>query len=167
MARRLTEYVVPGPIDDEWLTQLVGFFLADGCAMIDRKTVNYDRNGKRFAYLTYVPTLKIQLRADNRELLEDIHARFGGYLHYRKRPGSANSRPTGQWSAQGFSTCRALLRLMVPKIVLPAKKAKDLVILLEACEARFTMPFNLGDSGRNVLEQYHCRLRKVKKYSGG
>jgi len=142
-------------ITANWTSEFRGFFLADGCADIQR----YKRGrGKQFFYR---PRIRISLRIDDLELLEEIQSKLGGNL--RKRT-SKKSNPSVTWEVNNKQQIVVICEMMLQGSVLPAKKLKDIEIVRDAAILRAGKLGHISDGERIRLEELYQASRDAKRF---
>ncbi len=146
----LTNY---SSIDPLWFAEFRGFFYGEGCVYIRSQSYK-SRNRKSLA-----PVLEIGLRKDDSALLSDIHATLGGFFLSKKAHGRTNEAV--QWSLVGWSNVYSVLPYLLDS-KFPSRKIEQLETMKSACEARFTMSYNLNLEEYQVILEYHLKLRNLK-----
>lgn len=141
-----------------WWAEFRGFFYGEGCVYFrDMKTRTSFKNPTSRRKLS--PTLTIALRRDDSSVLEEIHHTLGGLFHLKPAHGKTNE--AAAWSMNGWSPVYNVLLYLLDGL-LPSKKGKELTLVKEACELRFTFSYDLSDDERSRLYEYHTRLRELK-----
>ncbi len=78
-------------INEKWLAEFCGLFWGEGCADVQifrRSDCRKD---------LFRPRLRIQLRADDGNVLKDVHLKLGGTLNYNTK-NSPKTHPSYQWA---------------------------------------------------------------------
>lgn len=148
---RLSEADVPEPPRD-WLLQFAGFFVADGC-------VTNGGGGSPS------PCLRVNVRADDSELVEDIVKHLGGSYSVHDPKTGHNSHPQACWAIYGFSRLLPVIEMLLAVAVLPARKFEQLKIAKEWCEWRLGWGNFLGEEGHRITREYSEQLSAAKDFN--
>lgn len=114
----------------EWCYAFTGIFMGEGSIGI-----HYDKRSGG----SYHVRAQIKLRADDFELMNDIHNRLGGTLYNEKARG--NSKPIITWATTDTGQVNGLCDLLLSHNILPAKKMRDVSIVKEFCTWRMSQPY--------------------------
>jgi len=139
------------PIDEIWAAEFRGFFWGEGCL-----SVMYIPKKDLYRVLA-----KIGLRSDDRPLLEEIHRRIGGSLWDTTTQSSAGL-PSTMWDASSQKSLKIVAELLLGG-VLPAKKAKQLDLWLEAVSIFTTRKIKCGWGGKQYTDEQKTRMGEIKK----
>jgi len=141
-------------INQDWISEFRGLFWGEGCADIQR----YSRDRGIF----YRPRLRIQLRADDVEILKNIQENIGGTLVYIENKDQ-KSKPAYQWTlsnkAEIVWVCDQLL-----KSNLPSRKLQQIEAVREASNLRKDKVGHTTEGEKVRLEELYNLTRKLKKF---
>jgi len=141
-------------IDEIWLAEFRGLFWGEGCADIQC----YHREGKAL----YRPRLRIQLRADDVEMLKEIHEVFGGTLNHIPNKDH-RSKPAYQWCLQNKEeivwVCGVLLQSKMK-----AKKLRQIEYVLEAAKLRAGKFGHMSDGEKKRIEELYITVKDLKRF---
>lgn len=147
-------------IDPFWWAEFRGFFYGEGSVYF-RDVKTRSSLGNPTSRRKLVPVLQVALRSDDRAILEDFHTKLGGqiisYEAYK------NHAPRTSWHTTGWSRVYNIIPYLIEN-ALPAKKVRELVLMKEACELRFSMSRDLSEEERAILYQYHYQIRELKLF---
>lgn len=139
-----------------WIAEFRGLFWGEGCADIQRYT------RKRHKNYIYRPRLRMQLRADDGEMLFDIQKKYGGTVN-KIDNSHRNNHDAYQWTLANKQSivecCNDLLEGQ-----LPAKKKHQIKLVREAAEMRAGRTNKVSDAERVRLEELYGMLRQMKKF---
>lgn len=143
-------------IDDLWGSWFAGFTDGEGCFSI--------RKAKRNNPCTsYVCRFRINLRDDDRAILEEIRKTLGiGIIYdvpvYPNR--TANARPATALEVHAIDECAELVKVF-ERYPLRAKKRHDFAIWKLAV-AELQKPVDCRDP--LMLDYYFCKIKEVRQY---
>lgn len=141
-------------ITQNWIDEFRGLFWGEGCADIQRY-----HNGKG---IFFRPRLRIQLRADDAELLKDIQAKLGGTLNYIENKNQ-KSKPAYQWTLSNKEEVSWVCeRLLEGK--LPSRKIKQIELVKEAADLRKGKLGHIKSGERVRLNELYESARKLKLF---
>ena len=115
----------------EWIYQFVGLFYGEGTA-----TIHKTNKG------SYIPVLGLGMRIDESPIVEDMMQRIGGHYHIENR---GSHLPMFRWQCTRLHEVLDLCHLFLEHTVIPARKSKELAILVQFCEWRLSVPFHVRD----------------------
>ena len=115
-----------------WIYQFVGIFHGEGSVSIHRTNQN-----------TYIARLMFGLRQDDKAVMDSILIMLGGKVIYD--PARGNSKPMLRWEFSKQSEILNILYLIRDFTLLPAKKLRDVNLVIEFCEWRQSQPFHVKD----------------------
>lgn len=153
-------------ISDVWAAEFCGLFWGEGHLSITRTSRVWSKTSKKsdkyepISGPFYRMSAMIDLRADDTPLLEEVHRVLGGslYLSHKNDPA-----PRRRWAttnkAQIERVC-SVLRLGT----LPAKKAKEVELFIEANSLRGKKGQKQSDEAKARLEEIYQTLRAMRVY---
>jgi hypothetical protein len=139
-----------------WVAEFRGFFMGEGHVSIARRRAGDDR-------WVYRPELHINLRLDDRAVCDEISECLGGRVNVYKPSKSSHSKPQARWSIEGYKYCEAILELLRDGC-LPAKKQREVALVLDFIAWRETQGAALGEEGRAVSRDYFEKLRAIRLF---
>ena len=142
-------------ISENWLATFTGLFFGEGCADIQR----HHKKGKGEFFR---PRLRMQLRADDKALLDEIQDKLGGTLNFTENDGQ-RSKPSYQWQLSNKEevvwTCDLLL-----KSEWPSKKMAQIRLVREAAALRAGRLGHLTDGERLRLNELYEECQQIKRF---
>lgn len=141
-------------IDEIWLAEFRGLFWGEGCADIQC----YHRDGKAL----YRPRLRIQMRADDYELLKEIHEVFGGTLNHIPN-NNQRSKPAYQWCLQNKEEIVWVCDLLLQSR-LKAKKLKQIEHVREAAKIRAGKTSHMTGGEKTRIEELYITVKDLKRF---
>jgi hypothetical protein len=133
--------------------QLSGFFAADGCFKLTRRTV-------KGAVTGYRPVAQIGLRDDEFENLQRQCDRYG-IGKVRRKPRNGSSQPQAVWEIETATECLRLIEIL-SVVPIEWKKVLDFEIWKEGV---LWIAEHRGGWCQE-LEDIYLRLRAAKRYGG-
>lgn len=113
-------------INELWEAEFRGLFWGEGSIGF---TYYYSQRGT----FLFRPNLKINLRGDDRDILEDIKQHLGGHIYFTKKSrlthhanGDFWSKPSVEWTVTNQDEVRNIHRILLAGL-LPAKKRRDVL----------------------------------------
>lgn len=140
----------------EWLSEFRGFFWGEGSAAIIPNNRSYS------ALLT------IGLRADDLPALQDIQRRLGGFLVWNASASRQNPNAGlgVHWRVSKMPHVRDICSLLLERVVMPAKKVKDVRQVFDFCEWRLPRyGCRLTDEERTEMKRRHTALLESRIFS--
>lgn len=135
--------------------EFIGFFMGEGCLMIQRVT---SYNAKALTDY-YRPVIVISLRDDDYKVLEWLVKRFGGQVERKKKTYYKNqqttSNPRCTWRIISNKRCREILSVLL-KVKLPYKKALELETFRQFLD---TTP----GTGRSITPEIRAKQKALKE----
>ena len=142
-------------INEIWIAEFRGLFWGEGCADIQR----YNRKPRG---VLYRPRLRMQLRADDKELLENIQQNLGGTLNYIANTNQ-RSKPAYQWTlARKDEIVWLCDRLLEGQ--LPAKKRDQIELVREAAVLRAGKLGHLTEGEKHRIEDLYKKVQELKRF---
>lgn len=142
-------------------SEFVGFFYADGCAML----VKYKKNG----YTLVRPQLTIVQRADNLPVLDAIKARYGGSIYKRKvvKHNMPGTKPAFQWHLSNVEKCLKATDLLLTA-QLPHRNIDAVRAVNEYCRWRISLGLRSKFSPEThaEIDKWRNRIFLVHSYNG-
>lgn len=139
-------------ISESWWCQFRGFFYGEG-----HVNLGNSRSGKALS-----PLLNINLRIDDKPLLDSFAVLLGGRVYIKK--AYKQSAPQAMWHLPGWNRFyHVLLHLRCTDF--PAKKLPEIELAIACCEARFQMPHNLTTQDSEILHAYAQKIRDMRLLS--
>lgn len=142
-------------IDELWLAEFRGLFWGEGCADIQR----YSRNG----YYLYRPRLRMQLRADDEQMLREIQEVFGGTLNYVSNE-SRNNHPAYQWTLQNKEAVAWVCEKVLLSGRLSAKKKYQIEYVREAAALRAGKLGHTSEGEKTRLAELYKIVQELKRF---
>ena len=146
-------------IDPLWAAEFSGFFMGEGTCLMTQVD---GRKGLP------TPVVAIHLRRDDRPILEEIRSVIGGRITNHETPPGKDgyqSKPQSTWAVSGFARTKEVLSLLKKSTSFPAKKRRDVEILLEYILWRETVPCFPSDSDKETARKFKEELSSIKIFS--
>lgn len=139
---------------------LAGFLDGEAAFVINKR--------KRDGYHSYVPTMKVALRSDDRPILEEASRRLGVGSVFDLAFRNTNQHPQVAWSVHRRSDCLALVEVL-DRFPLRAKKHRDYQVWREAVVLWTSRSLYVG--GRRgpqdwrEMEQLYHQLQDTRRWT--
>ena len=134
-------------IGRDWLMTFVGIFMADGYISTTKC------RGRTVGVIA-----SMNLRADDKPLLDVIASKLGGKVYRRE---VKRGHPIVCWNIGGLQRMRLFCQLLLG-CPLPAKKLRDVRAVLDFIEWRLTKGFRLTDEEKREALRYHERVKSMR-----
>ncbi len=118
-------------LTDSWLFQFAGIFHGEGSAIL-----KFTNKG------TVVAGLSMQLRSDDKPVLDSIANQLGGNVRLDRR---SSRNLMAKWETTRNRHVFEICKLIVDYTILPAKKLKEVELVYDFCDWRFSQPFHSAD----------------------
>lgn len=151
--------------------EFIGYFCGEGFVTINRSRLTDKR------YMQFSPILGINIRDDDKKILEWIKNRYGGYVYQNGKRKIVNQNgktyiqnPTVGWKLHGLEKLEKLLLIML-EAKIPAKKLEEVKVLKEFVNLKLSwrrkhwprQKFYPKDMVEK-FEYYTAKLHEMKKY---
>lgn len=136
-----------------WKAAFCGLFAGEGYINIARR----QKKGRWY----YSPELTINLRYDEKPMLDDVQQHLGGRVNlYANRTKNTNSCDQVRWTITGYAPVQAVLEFLVTTPLL-ARKTQEAHLVLDFIAWRLTQGCFLGETAV-ISEDYCLRLRSSR-----